>query len=84
MLNVDDKVLIRGVTLYHVGRVAEIDKTWVRLEDASWVADTGRLSVALETGTLNEVERMPDGCVIARASIVDVIPWTHELPVATR
>lgn len=84
MLNTGDKVLIRGVTLYHVGCVAEVDETWVRLEDASWVADTGRLSSALETGALDEVERLPDGCLVARASIVDVIPWTHELPVATR
>jgi hypothetical protein len=42
---VGDEILVCQVTLYYVGRVQEIGLGWFRLEQASWVCRTGRLSV---------------------------------------
>src|SRR5262249_31261950 len=36
------------VTLYYVGRVAEKGLGWLRMEEASWVHWTGRLSTLLK------------------------------------
>ena len=73
--------LIRTVTMIQTGRlVAVYDKELV-LEDAAWVADTGRFYDALSKGTLNEVEPFPDGPVIVgRGAISDAAIWSHPLP----
>jgi hypothetical protein len=77
-------VFVRTVTLYHVGRLVSADKKFLRLADASWVADTGRFGAALATGTLNEVERFVDDVWVALGAIVDITLWGHPLPAATR
>jgi hypothetical protein len=44
------------------------------LEDAAWIADTGRFADALKSGKFNEVEPFPDGQVIVgRGAIIDAI-----------
>lgn len=64
--------LIRTVTMINTGRVVKVTHHEVVLEDAAWIADTGRFSVALKTGDFSEVEPFPDGRVIlGRASIID-------------
>jgi hypothetical protein len=84
--SVGDKILIRTVTVYHVGQVKTIGDDFVVLTDASWVADTGRFAEALADGTLNEVE-----CVsflpwvfVGRAAIIDAFPWNHNLPAESK
>ncbi len=79
-----DKVYIRTVTYHSIGRVVRLTRSWVHLDDASWVADSGRFGAALETGELSEVERTPGIVRVARGAIVDVYEWRHSLPVATR
>jgi hypothetical protein len=79
-----ESVFIRSVTYHYVGRVSRITRSWVYLEDASWVADSGRFGAALATGSLSEVERMPGVVRVARGAIVDVSEWRHALPVETR
>jgi hypothetical protein len=74
-----EKVLIRTVTVYHVGRVVKVEGGYVHLEGASWVADTGRFGESLRTGTLNEVEYV-DQVAISLSAVVDVFPWRHDLP----
>lgn len=81
-LEVGTKVFIRTVTYHWLGRVEEVSKRFVRLSDASWVADSGRFGAAVEKGTLAEVERVGDAWVAVQ-SIVDVVPWRHELPQRT-
>ena len=54
------------------------------LEDGGWVADVGRLSDALTKGTLSEFERAPSWFLVGRGAIVDVYPWAHEVPKATK
>ena len=69
----------RTVTYHLVGRVKQIVGRFIMLEDASWVADSGRFSDAIKKGSLDEVE--PVGvCWVNCESVVDVFPWSHDLP----
>lgn len=70
---------IRTVTLYQVGRVVAISGQFVKLEDASWIADTGRFSDALKNGDFSEVEPVGESYVNL-SSIIDAFPWDHKLP----
>ena len=79
-LEIGKSYLIRTVTMMYTGRVISITDFDIKLEDAAWIADSGRYSVALETGTLNEVEPYPNGCFVARQGIIDFAPWDHNLP----
>lgn len=66
--------LIRTVTMIDVGRVVAASKQYIILEDAAWIASTGRFSDALKACKFNEVEPFPDGVVILSAgSIVDAV-----------
>lgn len=80
-MDVGSAVFVRTVTHYYTGEVVRVDKDWLVLRNVAWIADTGRFSEALKTGTLNEIEPYPAGEVlIARGAIVDVSLWTHALP----
>jgi len=80
---IDQAVIIRTVTLYYTGRLVEYDDQWLVLDDAAWVADTGRWAKALETGQLTEVEPYPGRCLVATGAVIDVSPWPHPLPRTT-
>lgn len=69
--------LIRTVTMIQVGRIIEVTDSDILLEDAAWVADTGRFYDALKNGDVDEVEPFPFGCIVSRAAIVDASPWRH-------
>lgn len=65
---------IRTVTFHHTGRLVAVTEHELVLEDAAWIADDGRFSDALKTGTFSEVEPFPDGqVIIGRASIIDAV-----------
>lgn len=69
----------RTVTYHLIGRVKSIVGSFVELEDASWIADSGRFMNAIKEGKLDEVE--PVGNMFVNAfSVTDVFPWTHKLP----
>lgn len=74
--------LIRTVTNYFTGRVVKMYDNWLVLEDAAWVADTGRYHVAVSTGKLNEVEPIPGPTIVGLGSVVDAVGWPEgvELP----
>lgn len=74
------KVLVRTVTHYYSGRVILLTPQEIVLDEAAWIADTGRFSTALKEGKLKEVEPFCDAVSIARAAVVDVTTWAHELP----
>lgn len=73
-------VFIRTVTHYYTGRVLQLLPDAILLEEAAWVADTGRFAAALRSGTLHEVEPYPGLVEVMRGVIVDAAPWDHELP----
>ncbi len=69
----------RTVTYHQVGRVVKIIGDFAQLEDASWIADSGRFTQAIKNGILNEVE--PIGTMFANLKAMsDFIPWVHDLP----
>ena len=77
---IDSKWLIRTVTFAVTGRVKQVKGKFIVLEDAAWVADTGRFSSAIESGELSEVEAVTVDVVVNTESIVDAYVWKHELP----
>lgn len=83
-LEIGKAYFIRTVTMHYTGRVRAITATDIVLDDVAWIADSGRFHAALLTGTLNEVEPMPDGTIVSRGAFVDAAPWTHPLPKAAK
>ena len=79
-LEIGKQYLFRSVTHYYVGRLVNITDTDLILEDAAWVADTGRFSNALNTGTLNEVEPFIKPVIVFRSGLIDATEWTGKLP----
>lgn len=80
---IGEAYLIRTVTYHVLGRVKEIKGSFLVLDEASWVADSGRFSVALEKGELNEVEYVGRAIVNFNA-IADAYPWPKKLPKETK
>ena len=56
---------IRSVTNFHTGRIKAIVGDFIVLEDAAWIAATGRFTQALRTGELSEVEPIDDDVIIS-------------------
>ena len=76
---VGESYLFRTVTYHGVGLVVKRVGSFLQLENASWIADSGRFSSAIKEGTLEEVE--PVGVMfINLESVVDFFPWVHALP----
>lgn len=66
--------LVRTVTMIQTGRLVKVTDKELVLEDAAWIADTGRFSDALVSLDFNEVEPFPDGFVIiGRGAIIDAV-----------
>lgn len=76
---VGEKYFFRTVTYHMTGRVKKIIGKIVELENAAWIADSGRFSDAIKKGKLNEVE--PVGRAYLNLDLVtDFFPWKHPLP----
>lgn len=77
---IGEKYIIRTVTMIQTGRLVYADEHELVLEDAAWIADTGRWADALDTGSLNEIEPFEDDAIVGRSSICDATIWKHALP----
>lgn len=77
---VGEKFFFRTVTYHLTGRVKRIIAGFIlELENAAWVADSGRFMQAIKRGRLKEVE--PVGrAFISINSVTDFFPWLHDLP----
>lgn len=71
---------IRTVTYFATGRVKKITGNFLELEDAAWVADTGRFRQAIMEGVLGEVEPVEVPMYININSITDAFDWKSKLP----
>jgi len=74
------KYLIRTVTMFYTGVLVSITETDLVLDQAAWIADTGRFHDALVTGELNEVEPFVDEVIVQREGVIDATVWNHVLP----
>ena len=71
---IGENYLIRTVTMIDTGRVVAVNQQEIVLEDAAWIADTGRFADALERASFGEVEPFPSGKVIlGRGAIIDAV-----------
>lgn len=76
---VGEKYFFRTVTYHLTGRVKKVIGNILELENAAWIADSGRFMDCIKSGKLNEVE--PVGrAYLNVSSIVDFFPWKHKLP----
>jgi hypothetical protein len=75
---------IRTVTMFLVGRLVWFGDRELVLDQASWIADTGRFYDALSTGRLSEIEPFPRPVIVGRGSIIDATEWTHALPLVQK
>lgn len=76
---IGEKFFFRTVTYHLTGKVKRVIGSIVELENAAWIADSGRFMQAIKEGTLNEVE--PVGrAYLNLASVTDFFPWKHPLP----
>ena len=76
---VGEKYFFRTVTYHTTGRVKKVIGRILELENAAWIADSGRFMQAIKDGVLAEVE--PVGrAYINMDTVVDFFPWKHKLP----
>jgi hypothetical protein len=76
---VGEKYFFRTVTYHLTGRVKKVIGSILELENAAWIADTGRFMNCIKNGELKEVE--PVGrAYININSTTDFFPWKHRLP----
>ena len=75
-----ENYFVRTVTYHHVGRLVAVTDSDLVLEDASWVADSGRFGEAIASGQLSEIERFASDVIISRGAVVDATRWAHDLP----
>lgn len=69
----------RTVTYHLTGRIKKIIGNMFLLEDAAWIADSGRFQQAIKDGKLNEVEPVGDA-ILNISTVTDIFPWKHPLP----
>ena len=72
------KFFFRTVTYHTVGMVTGRIGNLLVLEDAAWIADSGRFMDCIKNGEVNEVEPVGD-CLLNLSTVVDAFPWNHEL-----
>lgn len=77
--------LIRTVTMIDIGRVKAIIGSFLVLENASWIGNTGRFHECLKkTDIFEEIEPFHQDAILNLNSIIDATPWPYELPVAAK
>lgn len=77
---VGKKYFIRTVTMHLVGKLIKITDKELLLEDASWIADSGRFHDALKTGEFDEIEPFVNDVIVNRNSVIDATEWRFDLP----
>lgn len=71
------KYLIRTVTMIQTGMVKSIRGKFIVLEQAAWIADTGRFSEALEDQEkMKEVEPFKNDAIVNMDTIIDATEIT--------
>lgn len=76
---VGEKFFFRTVTYHLTGRVKKVIGNIIELENAAWIADSGRFMQAIKNGELKEVEPVGRAYINMQA-VTDFFPWCHPLP----
>jgi len=76
---IGEKYFFRTVTYHLLGKVTKRVGNFLQLDNASWIADSGRFTDAIKKGELSEIE--PVGrAYVNLDSVTDFFPWAHSLP----
>ena len=83
---VGKEYFIRTDTFHDTGRLVAIEGSELIFDRAAWIADSGRFSVAMDTGEFNEVEVWPDDrrVLINRLAIRDACEAPAGSPRSTK
>ena len=73
------KWFFRTFTYHLVGKVVKQVGDFLQLENASWIADSGRFMNFLQSGSVKEVEPVGTAFVNIK-TVTDFFPWKHDLP----
>ena len=74
---IGEMYLIRTVTFTLTGKIKSKTNQFIVLEQADWIADTGRFSESLENqDKFNEVEPFKNDAIVAKGAIVDATKIT--------
>lgn len=83
-LLIGKNVFVRTATYAYTGRLIAVTDRDLALEDAAWIADSGRWATTLKNGFGDnaEIEPYPDGhpVVIERTCLIETTLWPHPLP----
>ena len=71
------KYFFRGLTYHLIGTVKAVEGTFVVLDKATFVINSGRFNTALETGKLEDAEYVGDA-IMNTQNLVDAFPWKHK------
>jgi hypothetical protein len=75
---------IRTVTMSHIGKLEAVNDDNFVLSSASWVADSGRLSDAMNSGLeaigSSEIEPFVNDIIIGRGALIDMTIYNFPLP----
>ena len=74
-----ESYFIRTATYHLLGKVKEVVGKFLVLEQASWVADSGRFTQFIDDGAVNEVEPVKSLVYVNTDSITDAFDWKHKL-----
>lgn len=77
-LEIGSCYFVRTLSDYWVGRLVDVGPFTLTLEDASWVADTGRLAEFMRHGKAENMEIEPVGLVMCSNGPA-VLSWPHKL-----
>ena len=72
--------VIRTVTMINIGRLVKVTEEELVLEEACWIADTGRWMDFLRDGKYSESEPFQDDVIVGRKALIDATIWRHKLP----
>ena len=73
------KWFFRTVTYHLIGMVTKVVGTFLILENAVWVADSGLFTKCLKNGEIKEVE-ICGTAFINLSTVTDFFPWKHDIP----
>ena len=71
-LEIGENYLIRTVTMIYSGKIKDIKGNEIILEQAAWIADTGRFADNLKSCEFSEVEPYVNDVIIFKTSFLDV------------
>lgn len=82
---IGEAYFFRTVTYHTVAKIKKIVGNFLVLEEASWIADSGRFGEFINDGkvyesTSSEVEPIDVSVILNVNSIVDAFVWKHKMP----